>query len=154
CNGTTACRTMCAGDGDCAGNAFCTDMPLGTCKDKGALGDACGADNQCGSGHCTDGVCCGSASCLPCMACNLGGPNPGTCKAVAGGTPAPSTFCTDQGVASCGTNGKCDGGGGCQKYANGTICSPATCPMGATSATLTGTCSGGSCQAGTQSCGG
>jgi hypothetical protein len=155
CNGTTACRTMCAGDGDCASGYFCTSMPLGTCTAQLALGDACGGDNECASGHCTDGVCCGSASCGPCYACNLGGLNPGTCKPLTAGTPAPASYCSVQSTSTCGRNGNCDGSGGCQKYANGTGCSPAVCTAGATSLTTAGACNGtGTCVTGTQSCNG
>jgi hypothetical protein len=151
CNGG-ACRTMCTSDAQCADSGFCTNLPLGTCVSKGALGDACGADNECGSNHCVDGACCNAASCGPCYACNLGG---GTCKPQTAGTPAPATFCTDQTSSSCGTNGKCDGAGGCQKYPNNTPCSTDVCTAGDLSLTTAGKCNGsGTCVKGTQSCNG
>jgi hypothetical protein len=152
CNGTTACRATCAGDGDCAAGNFCAVLPIGTCTAKLALGATCGGNNQCTSGHCTDGVCCGSAACPSCQACDVAGT--GACAPVAAGTPAPAAFCSVQDAATCGRNGKCNGLGGCQNYDDGTVCSLATCPAGAPALTLAGACSGGSCAAGTQSCNG
>jgi beta-glucanase (GH16 family) len=77
------------------------------------------------------------------------------CWPLATGTADPKGVCGVTPVASCGTNGKCDGAGGCQKYAEGTMCSSPTCPAGAFSMKLAGTCSGGACTpAGMQSCNG
>jgi hypothetical protein len=151
CNGAGACHTTCAGDGDCTTGNYCALLPVGSCTSKLDLGATCVAANQCKSGSCVDGVCCGNASCPACQACAAG---TGACTPIAAGTQAPPSFCEDQGGASCGTNGKCDGAGGCQKYPNGTSCSAASCPAGATALALAGTCSGGLCAAGTQSCGG
>jgi hypothetical protein len=39
----------------------------------------------------------------------------------------PHGICVDQGPASCGTNGGCDGTGACQFYGVGTVCSPTEC---------------------------
>jgi hypothetical protein len=151
CSGT-ACRTTCTGDAQCASNAYCDAMPLGHCVTKGNLGDGCGGDYECGSGHCVDGACCGTASCGPCYACNLGG---GTCKPQTAGTPAPSTFCSDQGNTTCGTNGNCDGNGGCQKYVANTSCSSDVCTSGDTALTTAGKCNGtGTCVKGLQDCNG
>jgi hypothetical protein len=148
--GGAACKTTCTGDGDC--------MPPYTCQ--GATGAkscalkknglACTAGGQCISGNCVDGVCCGSADCPACQACNITGN--GACAPLAAGTPAPAAFCADEGAASCGANGRCDGAGGCQQYANGTACSNATCPASGTTLTMAGTCQGGTCSKPTQSC--
>jgi hypothetical protein len=152
CDGSQACRTTCNSDGDCADGNFCALMPIGTCTAKLALGAACTAGSQCGSGNCVDGACCGSAACPACQVCDLSGT--GTCSAVAAGDPDPHGGCAAQAASTCGRTGLCSGTGSCQTYANGTACSNATCPAGATSLTLGGTCSGGTCQAGTQSCNG
>jgi hypothetical protein len=59
--------------------------------------------------------------------------------------------CADQGAATCGTNGFCNGSGACQMYANGTVCTAAACNAGAT-LTLAKTCNGtGVCNAPTPS---
>src|SRR5205085_10530303 len=76
----------------------------------------------------------------------------GACAPLVAGTPAPATFCTDHGAATCGTNGKCDGAGGCQKYPDGTACAGASCPVGAATLKLAGTCGGGACSVPTLSC--
>jgi hypothetical protein len=154
CNGGTgagaACHTTCNVDGDCASGNYCTGTG-GTCVAKGVAGDACTTDHQCGTGHCVDLVCCGSASCGSCQACNVGA-SAGTCAPVAAGTVDPKGVCLDNLAASCGTNGKCDGAGGCQKYADGTTCAAATCPAGTATLKQTGTCSGGTCSVPTTAC--
>ena len=55
--------------------------------DLAILGEACSKDIACGSGHCTDGVCCDTAAtdCNGCKACNLDG-SKGTCGNEANGT--------------------------------------------------------------------
>jgi hypothetical protein len=151
CHGTTACRATCAADGDCSPGNFCALLPVGACTATLDAGVACAAGTQCKSGNCVDGVCCGSTSCPACQACAAG---TGACTPLTAGTAAPTSFCTDHGAASCNTNGKCDGAGGCQKYADGTACSAARCPAGAAALTLAGACGGGICSAGPQSCGG
>jgi hypothetical protein len=139
------------------------DLGLSSARDKALisavevlsaapLGTACTAGTQCASGNCVDGVCCGSASCGSCSACNLAG-SAGTCRVVPVGTPDPRGVCVDQGAATCGTDGRCDGTGACQLYAAGTVCSAASCPVGAATLTKQGTCSGaGTCVASLVSC--
>jgi hypothetical protein len=55
--GTNACRVSCSSDSDCTTGNYCTG-PNGSCLSKKALAATCGADHECGSGSCTDGVCC------------------------------------------------------------------------------------------------
>jgi hypothetical protein len=147
--GTGACKTTCTVDGDCMAPYTCQGTAPKSCALK-ANGLACSTGGQCISGNCVDGVCCGSASCPACQACNLSGN--GACSPVAAGTTAPVSFCPDEGPSSCGSNGKCDGAGGCQKYPNGTGCSNATCPAGSGTLTMAGTCMGGVCSKPTSSC--
>jgi hypothetical protein len=147
--GGNACKVVCTADTDCLPPFTCQGTGMKSCALK-KNGLTCTAGNQCISGNCVDGVCCGSSQCPACQACNLGGT--GTCTPVAANTPAPASFCADEGAASCGTNGKCDGAGGCQKYADGTSCSQAACPAGGATLTKAGTCQGGSCSKPTQGC--
>jgi hypothetical protein len=73
----------------------------------------------------------------------------GTCALVAAGQD-PLNQCMDQGATSCGTDGACDGAGGCRLYAAATPCGGTTC-SGSTF-TSAPTCNGsGVCQPGTQS---
>ncbi len=146
CNGTTACRTTCGGDGDCSTGNFCAGLPVGTCTGKLGLGATCAGNDQCLNGNCLDGVCCGQLSCPSCTVC---APVTGACAPVAAGTtPVPSTFCTDEGAASCGTDGTCNGAGGCRKYPDLTTCSDPTCTTGAASLTSAGACMSGVCTPG------
>jgi len=148
--GANACLITCAGDGDCLAPYTCQGAAGAKSCALKKNGLACTTGGQCISGNCVDTVCCGSPSCAPCMACNLNGS--GSCSAVAAGTPAPTAFCSDQGASSCGNNGKCDGGGGCQKYPDNTPCSSATCPTNASTLTMAGACLNGTCNKPTAPC--
>ncbi len=154
CNGVAACQTSCNGDGDCINDTFYCTGTGGACVPKGMAGAVCSIGDQCLTGFCVDNVCCGSKMCGSCQACNVAG-SAGTCAAVAVGTVDPKGVCADNLAPSCGTNGKCDGAGGCQQYLNGTPCSAVTCPSGASALTKAGACNGaGSCVAGSQPCNG
>lgn len=84
CNGHV-CGTGCAGsDSNCATNAYCA---AGKCELKKDNGKACGADNQCTSGHCVGGTCCGSSCAAP-SSCESG-----TCQC-AGATCGVGQVCT------------------------------------------------------------
>jgi hypothetical protein len=148
--GGNACKISCTVDGDCIAPFTCQGAAGAKSCALKKNGLACTTGGQCISGNCVDGVCCGSASCLPCQACNLSGN--GTCSPVAAGTPAPAAFCADQGASTCGTNGNCDGTGACQKYADGTACSSATCPANSATLTNAGMCSNGACNKPTSDC--
>ncbi|WP_170319748.1 hypothetical protein [Polyangium spumosum] len=111
----------------------------------GAIGEPCSDGGACGSGFCVDGVCCESACAGTCEACNAGatGQLNGTCAPVSAGID-PESECEDEGAASCGRNGSCDGIGACALYAAGTECAAQTC-VGQTK-TLAKTCDGaGTC---------
>jgi hypothetical protein len=106
------------------------------------LGKPCTADNQCGSGFCTDGVCCETACHETCWTCSAQG-TVGSCVPADVGTD-PRNDCQDEGLASCGNDGTCDGSGACRRYATGTICRQPTC-AGST-LTLASRCQSGVCQ--------
>lgn len=88
---------------------------------RGAEGDLCDAGAGCLSGHCVDGVCCASATCGECQACDVAG-SEGTCANLPQG--AQTTTCVAPLV--------CDGGGQClpgpgQACTNGAACSTGHC---------------------------
>jgi hypothetical protein len=94
-----------------------------------ALGVPCTASGQCASASCASGVCCDTACAGLCQGCSnalKGTGADGVCGNVGAGNDS-SNACVDQGAASCGTDGKCDGNGGCQIYASGTVCLAAYC---------------------------
>jgi hypothetical protein len=50
------------------------------------------------------------------------------------------------GRATCGTDGLCDGAGGCEKYSKATVCKDATCPTGGSTGFVAAKCDGtGTC---------
>lgn len=133
-----------AGDGQAGdGSAATGNTGGGTAAD----GSACGTDGECQSAHCVDGVCCNTACDSDCMACTSalkGGGVDGECGPSQAGTD-PREDCTDDGVASCGNDGRCDGKGACRKYAAGLECAAQTCTGGVKS--FAKTCDGsGACQ--------
>jgi hypothetical protein len=67
---------------------------------------------------------------------------------MARGEGDPARVCPDQGAASCGTNGRCDGKGACQRYPDGTACGEARCDDDENRETPAPTCAGGACRAG------
>jgi hypothetical protein len=138
-----ACTDHCTSDADCAAGGTC-DLPAGSCGVTTA-GEPCHSDTECLSGHCADGVCCNVACAGPCLACNLLGAV-GTCSPVDAGRADPRGICTDNGAASCGHDGICDGGGSCANYPQGTECLAPSC-VGNRLNTM-GTCDGlGTCGA-------
>jgi hypothetical protein len=145
-----ACTSTCNVDTDCI-SGYCTG-PGGMCMAKKANGQSCDPTkpNQCAFGFCVDGVCCDTACTSGCTSCATG-----TCTIVGAGLPDPHGVCKDLGAAACGTNGLCDGTlGGCVSYANGTPCSPETCPATTSNHTLAGSCASGACSAATDNCNG
>jgi hypothetical protein len=119
------CRSSCTVAGVCVSTAVCMNSSCGT-KPKKANGAGCVAGADCVSNICADGVCCNAACTGACMACNLSG-QVGMCRPVPNLKSDPHTMCKDMGVASCGTNGLCNGNGGCLRYPAGTVCGAAQC---------------------------
>ena len=109
----------------------------------GTTGEACGSTAECDVA-CVDGVCCDSPCSQPCEACvaSRTGGTDGVCAPVSAGTD-PDGDCPDDGAASCGRTGACDGSGSCAFYPAGQTCQSPTCSNGQfTKATCNG---GGSC---------
>ncbi|HVY37561.1 MAG TPA: hypothetical protein VHM31_06485 [Polyangia bacterium] len=148
CGASGSCMTSCATDADCAPGTTCHGTiccAAGTCG-LAPLGAVCAAGADCASGFCAQGVCCASSCTGTCQSCALLG-TAGTCADVPAGED-PLSACANQGAATCGTTGACDGKGKCQLYPPGTLCAQATC-AGATF-TPARVCDGaGSCQAAT-----
>ncbi|HXJ18822.1 MAG TPA: hypothetical protein VMT03_01210, partial [Polyangia bacterium] len=142
CNDTQCFRT-CTTNDQCKSPNSC-DTVKNTCGPKGN-GASCTSGDECASGFCAQGYCCNSACGGKCQSCGLTN-SLGACTNVPAGTVDPTATCADQGATSCGTNAKCDGNGGCQRYAQGTTCAGSTCPAGSTTFTAGSTCDGaGSC---------
>jgi Concanavalin A-like lectin/glucanases superfamily len=118
----SSCATRCTGDGDCQTGFFCED---GACQIKRSVGAGCYAARECGSGHCVQGVCCGSACQQSCHSCSLAVAR-GTCTPVPRGQD-PGSHCLAEPVATCGRAGGCDGTGGCLLYPATTTCAAASC---------------------------
>jgi len=133
--GGRSCRADCATNADCVGGAVCTN---GSCGPK-PPGATCAAAADCASGFCVEGVCCATACGGACRSCAVSG-SEGRCIDVPAGTD-PLNQCADQGAASCGTDGACDGSGACRKYASGTVCGAASCSAGTSMPART--CNGG-----------
>ncbi|HXU62214.1 MAG TPA: hypothetical protein VN962_10960 [Polyangia bacterium] len=146
--GLNACKSSCTSDQDCAGGQYCNQ---GSCGQK-TNGAVCQTGPECQSGICAQGVCCATACTGSCLSCAVSG-KAGTCTPVAAGGADPSGQCLNQGAASCGMTGFCNGGGACAVYAAGTQCAPPAC-ADPTTTTLARTCDGaGACKpAATQSC--
>jgi MYXO-CTERM domain-containing protein len=99
-------------------NALMPCSGLKTCDGAGscakALGEACTAGSECGSGYCVDGYCCDGACTTACKSCAVSG-SLGTCSNVAAGlTDASAT-------TPCTGTKACDGKGGCM-LADGQAC--------------------------------
>jgi hypothetical protein len=112
-------------------------------------GAACTTGSQCGNGLCVDGVCCNSACTGSCQQCNLG-LLAGVCSPVPQGTApaATHTACTPAAASTCQQDGKCDGSGHCELWANGTSCAGGSCNTTTNIAVTGSTCDGaGTCKA-------
>jgi catechol 2,3-dioxygenase-like lactoylglutathione lyase family enzyme len=120
-------------------------------------GEACVLDGDCLSGHCTERVCCASASCGPCGTC--AGATAGTCALRArGDRPGTScgayacdglavtcpTACTS--ASDCVSGAICDATGHCAKRTLGAVCTTSlSCASGAC---VDGVCCSATCGAG------
>jgi len=97
-----------------------------------ADGAACQTEGECRSAFCVDGMCCDQACdgiCQTCRASDKASGADGVCGFVKNGAD-PGSDCPEQGAASCGLNGSCDGAGACAKYPTGTACAAPSCQSG------------------------
>ncbi len=150
CDSTSGtCFEDCTDQTQCDSQHSC-DFSKSSCGQAGP-GEPCKDDSGCISGHCADKVCCNIACQGACVACNLPG-RLGTCMPIDSGKPDPRAVCKDQGSASCGHNGTCDGVGGCANYSRDTQCLQPSCTGNRLN--TAGTCDGlGTCRApGVQDC--
>jgi hypothetical protein len=142
---TTATGTGAGGQGSGGQGGSTTGTATGS--GGGAMvGQACSGPSGCTSGHCIDGVCCESACEGTCQACaaSLTGKMDGACADVTAGTD-PHSSCNDEGAATCGKSGACDGKGACAFYPAMTECAPTSCANG--TKTLAKACDGsGACK--------
>jgi hypothetical protein len=143
CDATsTSCKTSCAPGAtpsECVSPASCNGT---ACTLKG-VGVACGAANECASGFCEQGVCCGSSCTGTCKSCALPGPTTlGTCSNVPLNQKDVLDRCATTAVLGCGTDGFCDGAGACHLYSSGTQCVAGSCPTLTANLTPPRTCDG------------
>lgn len=142
CSGNT-CRTSCSSSVHCAEGNYCI-VADGKCVPLIPQGKACETNDQCKSGFCVDGVCCDRACnglCEACTEAKTQAEQDGVCSLIKEKLD-PDNECVDQGVASCGQDGTCDGRGQCRLYPEATKCG-ATCVSGSLSQLV---CKEGSCQ--------
>ncbi len=116
-------------------------IDVGRDQQRAGIGEICTVAGDCASGFCFDKVCCQQDCSGACHSCALPG-NIGTCVLADVGTD-PRDDCPDQGSASCGFDGTCDGSGACRKYPTGIVCKQPSC-SGST-LTLASRCAGGVC---------
>ncbi len=119
------CANGCLSDYDCQNGFWCA---AGLCIPGDPNGASCTADNQCWSGHCTDGVCCERACGGQCEACDTSG-HLGECLAITGAPHGERVACAAHDLL-CG--GFCDGTqrNKCHYPATETQCRDASCANG------------------------
>ena len=120
-----ACGPPCMMDPDCPAGRWCDK---GTCRTQREQGMPCDRNTQCGTGHCTDGVCCNMECKDGCYSCDQVG-SLGVCKAVPDGQD-PGAECPVQPIGNCGNAGGCNGRGACRKHPTGTFCGYGACMNG------------------------
>jgi hypothetical protein len=141
-----SCGAPCVAHTDCLTGFFCDGS---TCRTKRDQAARCDMDEQCGTGHCANNVCCNTACADKCYACNLPG-SVGSCTAALDGTD-PKQDCPVQGILTCGNAGGCNGRGACRLHVPGTPCSIGTTCTGST-LVGPGSCDGmGKCKPGPKS---
>jgi hypothetical protein len=143
--GAVSCLGDCGSILDCAAGLYCAS---GVCRPKLTAGEACGANDQCGSGFCVDGVCCDGRCTGQCEACDVVG-HVGACTVVTGEPP-------HGGRRACAGSGPCQGlcGGerrdACAYPGAEVVCGPGDCAGGV--ATPASACDGaGVCRRGARS---
>jgi len=126
--GGAQCGTSCSGSSGCVSGSFCSG---GQCQGQKSNGAACSTAQECTSGFCVDGVCCNTGckdACKACSAAKKGAGSSGTCGNVVAGQD-PHNDCTQQQASTCGTDGTCNGAGGCRLWPAGTVCVAGSCAL-------------------------
>ncbi len=118
------CLKSCVTNADCGAGNVCNN---GSCG-KRPIGASCATADDCNSNLCQQGICCQTLCSGTCMSCAVP-QSEGVCTPVPAGTD-PLGQCADSGRTTCGTDGLCDGKGGCETYSKATICKDPTCPVG------------------------
>lgn len=130
-------------DGGDAAGSDAGRQDAGPTPSLGENGQLCTRGGDCQSGSCTDGVCCNEPCKDACQSCVITG-SVGVCLPAELGTD-PRGECPDEGAASCGRDGTCDGASACQRYPAGSICRQPSC-VGSV-LTVAGRCDGkGTCE--------
>jgi Dickkopf-like protein len=94
---------------DCQLSEFCAGQNgNGTCQPDRVAGEACLSVDECSSGYCVDGVCCGSTCGVPCYTCALPGFE-GVCSPQRNATFDRRGCGTNATTKPCGFSGECDG---------------------------------------------
>ncbi len=144
---------QCNLDADCVnygtcGPSGCWCSASNICTPKKVLGTLCAAGNECGSGNCTDAVCCDqpAAQCGGCKACNVQG-FVGTCKNIPMGQDRNPPNCMLD-VAQC-KLAACAGDGTCNAPINAS-CGNNSCSSGSAPYALCQ--ANGVCNTGTTNC--
>jgi hypothetical protein len=115
CEGSlNTCLSSCDTDAQCASGYYCTSAK--TCAPVKAKGIACARAGECGTGFCSDGVCCNLACDGSCNVCTkaAGSAADGTCSTLpvgAVGVPSCAPFAcsgTDLCPTLCGSDLNCD----------------------------------------------
>ena len=144
------CLDSCTDHDDCVSGYYCDDN--GVCVPTKDPGDTCNESIECTSGFCVDGYCCNTPcsetcyTCIPkddvdpgdCHIVDVGVDPDGDCNACmvcdenaecvnADSGMDTKDDCEDEGVATCGMNGVCDGAGGCAVYDADLTCAPQSC---------------------------
>jgi hypothetical protein len=138
----------CTKDGLCDGKGACAAYAKKPCTPS-----ACTVDDDCKSGHCTDGICCDSACDGECEACTAAktGKTDGTCLPVAKGKD-PDAECGILGSGVCKGTATCDGASACRATTFGKDCKAAECQDDVTLAAPATCTATGECGAETTSC--
>lgn len=136
------CFTTCTDLAGCVDGIKCE---RGECDKVRAPGAPCSKKGDCNNDLCgAEGVCCDSKCDDPCRTCAFE-PLRGKCSLVPAGLD-PRSDCEQTPIGNCGSDGTCDGAGGCRLWPAGTPCRPATCESSLF--TLPARCSGsGQCSA-------
>jgi len=120
-----SCPTTCTSDANCVSTAYCAST--GACTAKKKNGATCTTVNECESGNCVDGYCCGGPCRGQCEACDVTGAE-GSCTPVTGAPHGKRVPCKGDPTV-CG--GVCNGSSASEcTYEPATKSCPGTCESG------------------------